>query len=180
VTRSSFNTEFIRLPTALEHVEAREGALAKRLLVQALAAGLPARGYVIYRWPPFSEGYEQLDRELFTDYPSEQCGPARINWAEGSAEMGELHPAHPPCSVLNITIQKAALLSRWPGPLKSAVRSRRPSIARLVKQAEASGHPVVGITTADGTTLTFGQPEPATAGNTWDDILDVEDTKRPA
>jgi hypothetical protein len=38
------STEFIPLSAALDHVAAREGALAQRLLVRALAEGLPARG----------------------------------------------------------------------------------------------------------------------------------------
>jgi hypothetical protein len=38
-------------------------------------------------------------------------------------------------------------------------RKRTPSVATLIKQAEKSGRTVSSITTADGTTLRFGEPE---------------------
>ena len=150
MTRRTPSTKFIALGAALEHVEAREGALAERLLTQALAEGLPARGYVIYSWPPYSEGHEQLSPELFTTYPP-QHGPARINWGEGSAVMDDSHP-HPACRVLNIEVSKAELLARWPGKLRRA--ARRPRIRELVKQAATSG---ARVTLPDGTKLDFSK-----------------------
>jgi hypothetical protein len=72
--------------------------------------------------------------------------------------MGDGHP-HPACTVYGIEVNKADLLALWPGPLKRA--SKRTSIARLVRQAEASGHPVGSITTRDGITVTFGEGESA-------------------
>jgi hypothetical protein len=147
VTHQSPSTKFIPYPTALEHVEAREGALAQRLLMRALAEGLPARGYVIHLWPPYQEGFEALDPELFTPYP--QAPPARIE-RDGSAELrGWSHP-HFECRVLNITVNKAQLLERWPGSVKRAKRPR--SLARLLKQAEQAK---ATITLPDGTKLDF-------------------------
>jgi hypothetical protein len=46
-------------------------------------------------------------------------------------------------------------------------RRRKPSIATLVKRAEKTGKTVTSITTADGTTLTFGEGEPSEANNPW-------------
>jgi hypothetical protein len=157
MTRQSSSTDFIPLPAALDHVAARERApaLAKRLLTRALADGLPARGYMIHHWPPYEEGIESLDPELFTDY-GPQAPPARIE-RDGSAIMsGWAHP-HFECRVLNLEVDKTGLLARWPGPLKRA--PRRPSIRRLVQQAEASGRPVASVTMPDGTKLDFSKAE---------------------
>jgi hypothetical protein len=176
VTRQTSTTEdFIPLYVALAHVEARERA-PKLALTRALADNVRSRGFVRYAWPPYHEGEEQLSAELFTDYPP-QHGPARIDWAEGTAVMGDGHP-HPACTVYGIEVNKAGLLARWPGPLKPTAKSRRPSIARLVKQAEASGHPVTSITTRDGTTLNFAQPEPGEANNPWLDDLRRKEAKQ--
>ena len=121
VTRQNPSTEFVALGAALDHIEAREGALAKRLLTRALAEGLPARGYVIHTWPPYLEGHEQLDPELFCSY-GPQAPPARIA-RDGSAELrGWAHP-HFECRVLNIEVDKAQLLARWPGPLTPSRRT---------------------------------------------------------
>src|SRR5262245_36564559 len=47
-------------------------------------------------------------------------------------------------------------------------KPRKPSIRTLVKQAErATGKTVTSITTSDGTTLHFGEPEPTEATNPW-------------
>jgi hypothetical protein len=149
MTRQSPSTDFISYPLALDHVERREGAAAKRLLDRALAEGLPARGYVIHLWPPYEEGYEQLDPELFTPYP--QASPARIE-RDGSAVLsGWAHP-HFECRVLGIEVGKGELLARWTGPLKRA--AKRPSNQQLLKQAEKSGG---RVTWPDGTTLDFSK-----------------------
>ena len=55
---------------------------------------------------------------------------------------------------------------------KPKQRQRRPSVGRLIAQAEKSGKPVRSVTTADGTTLYFGEPEPTEASNPWLDDLD--------
>jgi hypothetical protein len=175
VTRQNpSSAEFVPLSTALDHVAAHERA-PKLALVQALAGKVRSRGFVRYSWPPYREGDEQLSAELFTAYPP-QHGPARIDWAEGSAVMGDGHP-HPACSVHGIEVNKADLLARWPGSLKLA-KARRPSIRRLVQQAEASGHSVASVTTPDGMTIHFGQPEPSEANNPWRDDLRRKEAKQ--
>jgi hypothetical protein len=174
VTRKNPTTEFIPLDVALDHVAAHERA-PKLALVRALAGKVRSRGFVRYAWPPYHEGIEQLDPELFTDYPP-QHSPARIDWAEGSAVMGDGHP-HPACTVHGIEVNKQDLLALWPGPLKPA-KARRPSIARLVKQAEASGHPVASVTTPNGMTIHFGQPEPSESNNPWRDDLRRKEAKQ--
>jgi len=69
VTRESPSTDFIPLPAAAAHE--RAPALAERLLVRALAN-------VIHSWPPYSEGYEQLSPELFTDFAEAGCSANEI------------------------------------------------------------------------------------------------------
>jgi hypothetical protein len=46
-------------------------------------------------------------------------------------------------------------------------RPRKPSIATLIKRAETTGKTVTSITTADGTTINFGEPKPTDASNPW-------------
>jgi hypothetical protein len=167
------SAEFIPLSTALDHVAAHERA-PKLALVRALAGKVRARGFVQYAHPPYNEGIEQLSPELFTDYPP-QHPPARIDWAEGTAVMLDGHP-HPACTVHGIEVNKADLLHLWQGPFKRG--AKRTSIARLVKQAEASGHPVGSITTPNGTTIHFGQPEPSEANNPWRDDLRRKEAKQ--
>jgi hypothetical protein len=168
-TRKTPTTEFIPLQTALAHVAAYERA-PKLALVRALAGKVRSRGFVRYHWPPYHEGEEQLSAELFCDY-FPQHGPARIDWAEGTAVMAEGHP-HPACAVYGIQVSKRDLLRLWPGRLKRAAKSRRLS-KRLVQQAErASGRPVTSIT-RDGVTFNFAQPEAGAANNPWLDDLKV-------
>jgi hypothetical protein len=51
-------------------------------------------------------------------------------------------------------------------------RTRKPSIATLVKRAEKAGKPVTSITTPDGTTIHFGETKPTDASNPW--LADIE------
>jgi len=75
VTRQNpSSTEFVPLSVALDHIAAHERA-PKLALVRALAGKVRARGFVRYAWPPYREGYEQLDPELFTDYPPQHPPP---------------------------------------------------------------------------------------------------------
>jgi hypothetical protein len=46
---------------------------------------------------------------------------------------------------------------------------RKPSVRKLIQQAEESGKPVSSVTTPDGVTLHFGTTE--SAGNEWDEVL---------
>jgi hypothetical protein len=50
---------------------------------------------------------------------------------------------------------------------------RKPSVRKLIKQAEESGKQITSVTTPDGVTLKFGKPEGAveSAGNEWDEVL---------
>jgi hypothetical protein len=56
-------------------------------------------------------------------------------------------------------------------------RKRKPSIARTIKQAERSGKKVTSITTPDGATLRFNEPEPTEATNPWLAKLEKATTK---
>jgi hypothetical protein len=155
VTRKTPSTKFIPLYVALAHVAAHERA-PKLALTRALAGGkVQARGFVQYAWPPYSEGEELLSPELFTNYPP-QHPPARIDWVEGTAVMGDGHP-HAACTVYGIEVNQADLLRLWPGVLKRP--ARRLSV-RLVKQAEqAIGRRVTSVTLADGTKLDFTEQQ---------------------
>jgi hypothetical protein len=62
----------------------------------------------------------------------------------------------------------AAIEARPPAEApKPKLRQRKTSVGKLIAQAEKSGKPVTSITTADGTTLHFGEPEPTVATNPW-------------
>ena len=50
-------------------------------------------------------------------------------------------------------------------------RPRKPSIRKLVEQAEKAGKTVTSITTPDGTKLDFGEADRATNFNSWDRVL---------
>jgi hypothetical protein len=51
-------------------------------------------------------------------------------------------------------------------------KPRRPSISKMIAQAEKAGKPVTSITTPDGMTLRFGEPEPGALENPWFADLD--------
>jgi hypothetical protein len=46
-------------------------------------------------------------------------------------------------------------------------KPRKPSVATLIKRIEKTGRRVTSITTPDGTTIHFGEPEPSNASNPW-------------
>jgi hypothetical protein len=54
-------------------------------------------------------------------------------------------------------------------------RKAKPRIDAMIKQAERTGKQVTSITTPDGVTLTFGQPESNTTNtkNPWDTVYDT-------
>jgi hypothetical protein len=64
------------------------------------------------------------------------------------------------------TVLEAFLFGRSPSKT-DRTRSRTPSIATLVKRAEKTGKTVTSITTRDGTTINFGDPEPSETNNPW-------------
>jgi hypothetical protein len=74
VTHRVSSTQFIPLCAALDHIATRERA-PKPALTRALAGKVRSRGFVRYAWPPFREGIELLDPELFTDYPPQHPPP---------------------------------------------------------------------------------------------------------
>ena len=51
-------------------------------------------------------------------------------------------------------------------------KPRRPSISKMIAQAEKAGKPVTSITTPDGMTLRFGEHEPGALENPWFADLD--------
>jgi hypothetical protein len=52
-------------------------------------------------------------------------------------------------------------------------RQRKPSLRKMIAAAERGGKNVTSITTPDGVTLHFGEPEPSEASNPWLDDLKV-------
>ena len=55
-------------------------------------------------------------------------------------------------------------------------KSRKPSIRRMVAAAEKAGKTVTSVTTPEGITLRFDQPEPTEARNPW--LADLKVTKQ--
>jgi hypothetical protein len=51
-------------------------------------------------------------------------------------------------------------------------RPRKPSLRKLIAQAEKAGKTVSGLTTPDGHTLTFGEPQSREANNPW--LVDLD------
>ncbi len=51
-------------------------------------------------------------------------------------------------------------------------RTRKPSIASMIAQAEKSGRTVSSVTTPDGTTIHFGETKPTEDTNPW--LADIE------
>jgi hypothetical protein len=54
-----------------------------------------------------------------------------------------------------------------PEAVAAPKRTRKPSLAKLIAQAEKSGRTVTSITMPDGTTIHFGEPTPSDATNPW-------------
>jgi hypothetical protein len=50
-------------------------------------------------------------------------------------------------------------------------RRRKLRVDALIRQAEKAGKVVTSITTPDGVTLRFDEPEQNTANNSWDEVL---------
>jgi len=107
----------------------------------------------------------------------------------GFQELGDIGPAppHAPLSFyveygpdpsepeLRLFIASSASLPKLPKPSKPR-KPRKPTLRTLVTQAEkATGKAVTSITTPDGTTLRFGEPEPTEATNPW--LADLDKVK---
>jgi hypothetical protein len=73
---------------------------------------------------------------------------------------------------------------QWPmatqiEPTSKVRTPRKPTLATLIKRAEKTGRQVTSITTPDGTTLHFGEPEPAAPENSWPlDEFRTKETKQ--
>jgi hypothetical protein len=55
-------------------------------------------------------------------------------------------------------------------------RQRKASLRKMIAEAERDGRKVTSITTPDGVTLHFGEPEPTEASNPW--LADLKVTKQ--
>jgi len=110
-----------------------------------------AQGEAHMTFPPMPGWFPDFCRELF---------------ALTSAEKAELLATLP---VEDTSEDRSSL----PTPAK---RQRKPSLGKLIAQAEKSGKPVSSITTPDGVTLQFGEPEPTEATNPW--LADLKATKQ--
>jgi hypothetical protein len=51
--------------------------------------------------------------------------------------------------------------------LEGQRKPRRPSISKMIEEAERAGKPLASITMPDGTKLDFGTPESIEASNPW-------------
>jgi len=52
-------------------------------------------------------------------------------------------------------------------PVKPARKPRRPSISKMIEDADKAGKPLASITMPDGTKLDFGRPESVEPENPW-------------
>jgi hypothetical protein len=76
--------------------------------------------------------------------------------------------------------ENEAFLARWLGehppeidqPAEKPARRRKPGLRRLIAQAEKTGKTVTSVTTPDGHTLTFGEPQSSEANNPW--LVDLD------
>jgi hypothetical protein len=59
-----------------------------------------------------------------------------------------------------------------PEPELVNARRRKPGMRRLIAQAEKAGKTVTSVTTPDGHTLTFGEPQSSEANNPW--LVDLD------
>jgi hypothetical protein len=57
-------------------------------------------------------------------------------------------------------------------PAEKPARHRKPGLGRLIAQMEKAGKTVTSITTPDGHTLTFGEPQSSEANNPW--LVDLD------
>ena len=108
----------------------------------------------------------------------------------GFEALGDIGPAPPEAPLsyyveygpdpsepeLRLFIACSASLPKLPKPSKPR-KPRKPTLRTLVTQAEkATGKAVTSITTPDGTTLHFGEPEPTEATNPW--LADLDKVKQ--
>jgi hypothetical protein len=104
-----------------------------------------------------------------TDTTTKPSGATRFKWLNISDEEITRILSHctaalnaPPssCSFADIRTALERLKKKTPKP-------RKPSIRKLVEQAEKAGKNVTSITTPDGIKLDFGGPVPAEPENSW-------------
>ena len=88
--------------------------------------------------------------------------PINVFWGRGDAAK----VLHREC--LGIIARKYGSAAVATKPAKPA---RKPSIRKLVEQAEKTGKTVTSVTTPDGSRLDFGEAGRATNFNPWDRVL---------
>jgi hypothetical protein len=85
----------------------------------------------------------------------------------------------PPDFLDDSKLDLEACLAGKPRPPVRSRKPRLPTIATLIARAEKAGKAVASVTTPDGTTITFAEPEPEPAsGNPWLNDLAARRAKR--
>ena len=89
-------------------------------------------------------------------------------YAPGCAEALQITEFRPDRLILT-AIERQPIAEQLPIAVeKPPKRQRKPRLDRLIAQAEkASGKTISSITMPDGTTVSFGEPEPTAATNPW-------------
>ena len=112
------------------------------------------------------------------------CGdlPARVALLKaifGIDEHGQLTKPPPP-QAFATQVLWWVFFNRLPTPAPKPRKPRRPSISKMIAQAEkATGKPVTSITMPDGTKLGFDKSESAAPDNPWPlDEFRTKETKQ--
>src|SRR5262249_47883089 len=92
-----------------------------------------------------------------------EAPPLEAFWGSGDEAKALIRECQ---HFLNSRAQSPAS-GQLPSPPDPLRKPRRPSIRKLVEQAEKAGKTVTSITTPDGTKLDFGRPAPPEPENPW-------------
>jgi hypothetical protein len=156
-------------------------ATRSRVAKAIFDAALPTCGYLFehrdgaWRVEPISElpqQYIEPPRDAVFGFLVEQLSPAlavlkTLYGIEDEPPVRNLTASPPPDSLCDEAVA---------APKR---RTRKPSIAELVKQAEKTGRRVTSVTTPDGMIINFGEPEPAALDNPWPlDEFRTKETKQ--
>jgi hypothetical protein len=116
------------------------------------------------------------DARLLAELAADCFAAARFCPSE--AEIGAEYLAAAVAATEKTNVSKDALAATAGNSAPRQRKPRRPSISKLLEEAEKAGKPVTSITLPDGTKLDFDKPDSATADNPWLTDLHTRETKQ--